>query len=391
MFGKCEFAAVVALIHRADLRHANMAFICENNGIIWDELKQCWGRLPGRAACEIARIIFNPAAYAGGFKHFKIEICALFQPLSFQQLALVHQLIQPHPQLLFDTNHGLLHGRARGNIVTVGVDPHPFKRIGACASQRIKLDNGLQLFAKKAQTPSPVVQMRRPNFQTVSTHAKGAALESLVIASILLCNQISNDLALVIAIATVQILGHRPIGFDRPYAIDAGHRSHDNDIIAFQQSAGRRVAHPIDLLIDLAFFLNVGVRAGHIGFGLIIVVIADEIFHRVVRKKPFELAIKLCCEGFVRRKNNRWALGVLYDPRHGEGLACARGSEQDLTGLARIDAPGQLFDGGGLVACCGELGLKSKRLAPFHLFPVAHIRSGILQDGYLFGRIIVHF
>ena len=98
--------------------------------------------------------------------------------------------------------------------MAVGIDPHPFKRISARPCQWVKLNNGLQLFAKKAQTPSPVVQMRRPNLQTVSTHPKGAALEGLVVAAILLGDEIGNDLALVMAIATVQILSHRPIGFN---------------------------------------------------------------------------------------------------------------------------------------------------------------------------------
>ena len=367
-----------------------MAFIGEDNRIVWYEFKQCGGWFTRRAAGEIARIIFNPAAYACRFKHFQIEICALFQPLRFEQFALTHQLIKPHTQLFFDPDHSLLHGRARGHIVAVGIDPHPFKRISARPCQRVKLNNGLQLFAKKAQTPSPVVQMRRPNLQTVSTHPKSAALEGLVVAAILLGYEIGNDLALVIAIATVQILGHRPIGFNRSYAIDTGDRRHDNDVITLQQSAGRRVTHPVNLLVDLAFLLNIGVRAGHIGLWLVIVVIADEIFHGIIGEKPFEFAIKLGREGFVWRKNNRRALGVLYDPRHGEGLARARGPEQNLIGLSRGDPLHQLFDGGGLVACCGELGFKSKGLAPFHLFPVAHIRSGVLQDGHLFGRIIVH-
>jgi len=47
VFGKCEFAAVVALIHRANLRHANMAFICENNGIVWMNSNSVGGGSPG--------------------------------------------------------------------------------------------------------------------------------------------------------------------------------------------------------------------------------------------------------------------------------------------------------------------------------------------------------
>ena len=84
MFGKGEFTAIIALIHCANLRHADVAFIGEDNGIVGDELKQCRRRLTGCAPGEIARIIFNAAAYACRFKHLKIEICALFQPLRFK-------------------------------------------------------------------------------------------------------------------------------------------------------------------------------------------------------------------------------------------------------------------------------------------------------------------
>ena len=54
MFCKGEFASVVTLIHATNLRHADVAFIGKNNRIVGDELKQCWGRLAGRPACEVA-------------------------------------------------------------------------------------------------------------------------------------------------------------------------------------------------------------------------------------------------------------------------------------------------------------------------------------------------
>jgi hypothetical protein len=50
-------------------------------------------------------------------------------------------------------------------------------------------------------------------------------------------------------------------------------------------SARRRVAHAVDLLVDRGILLDIGVGARHIGFRLVVVVVGDEIFDRVVGKK----------------------------------------------------------------------------------------------------------
>jgi hypothetical protein len=53
VFGQGELAAEVAPIHAADLRHGDVGFVCENNGIVGDELEQRGRRLArarGRSA-----------------------------------------------------------------------------------------------------------------------------------------------------------------------------------------------------------------------------------------------------------------------------------------------------------------------------------------------------
>ena len=80
------------------------------------------------------------------------------------------------------------------------------------------------------------------------------------------------------------------------------------------------MAHAVDLFVDRRFFFDEGIRARHIGFGLVIVVIRDEILHRIIRKEAFEFAIKLCGERFVRRQNEGGALRLGNDLRHGEGF-----------------------------------------------------------------------
>ena len=68
--------------------------------------------------------------------------------------------------------------------------------------------------------------------------------------------------------------GHRRIGLDRADAVDARHRGDDDDVVALEQRARRRVAHAVDLLVDRGFLLDIGVGARDVGFRLVVVVIA---------------------------------------------------------------------------------------------------------------------
>src|SRR6266849_3206149 len=63
------------------------------------------------------------------------------------------------------------------------------------------------------------------------------------------------------------------------------------------------MAHAVDLVVDRGFLLDIGVGARHIGFRLVVVVIGDEILHRVVGKEAPELAVELRRQGLVGRKD----------------------------------------------------------------------------------------
>ena len=100
------------LIHAADLRHGDMAFIDDQQRVFRQIFEQGRRRLAGVAAGEIAGIILDALAGAGGFHHFDIEGGALLQALGFQQFALGDEFVQPLFQLRFDV--------ARSAWVSVG-------------------------------------------------------------------------------------------------------------------------------------------------------------------------------------------------------------------------------------------------------------------------------
>jgi hypothetical protein len=106
----------------------------------------------------------------------------------------------------------------------------------------------------------------------------------------------------------------------------------------------------------MAVFFDEQVALRHIGLGLVVVVIADEILHRVFWEKLAELAVQLRRQRLVGRKHNGWATQPGNGVGHGEGFARAGHAQQNLEHLAVFHTFHQLVDGLGLVAC-GWIGL----------------------------------
>ena len=102
--------------------------------------------------------------------------------------------------------------------------------------------------------------------------------------------------------------------------VNGGHGGNDNHVIARHQVFGGRKAHLLDVLVDRAVFFYEQITAGYIGFGLVIVVVGDEIFHRVFGEKLAHFGIKLSCKGFVVRHDDGGAAALSNDVRHGVGF-----------------------------------------------------------------------
>ena len=101
-------------------------------------------------------------------------------------------------------------------------------------------------------------------------------------------------------------------------------RGDDDDVAPLEDRPGRRVAHPVDLLVQRQFLLDIGVGARDVGFRLVVVVIGDEILDRVLREEALHLAIELRRQRLVRRQDDRRAAGARDDMRHRKGLARCR-------------------------------------------------------------------
>ena len=116
--------------------------------------------------------------------------------------------------------------------------------------------------------------------------------------------------------------------------IDAGNRSHHDDISSLQQGVIGRHAQHIDLVIGHRIFLDVGIGLGHIGFRLIKIEVGNKVFHRILRKQCLKLRIQLTCQGLIVGKDQGWLIDLFNHIGDGEGLAGTGGTQKDLFVLA---------------------------------------------------------
>ncbi len=224
------------------------------------------------------------------------------------------------------------------------------------------------LVAEQVHPPGTVLVVGREDVDAVAAHPERAAREIAGGALVLRGDQVGDQLALVDAVLLLDGEGHRRIGLDRADAVDARHGGDDDDVVAFQQGARRRVPHAVDLLVDRRILLDVGVGARDVGFRLVVVVIRDEILDRVVGEEALELAVKLGRQRLVRRQHQRRALRRLDHLCHGEGLARAGHAQQNLGAVVAVGALDEILDRRRLVALGLQFGLELDLHAAFGLF-----------------------
>ncbi len=106
----------------------------------------------------------------------------------------------------------------------------------------------------------------------------------------------------------------------------------------------------IDMIIDGRIFFDISIGRRDIGFGLIVIVIGDEILNRVFRKELLVLRVELCGQNFIGRQNQRGFLNLRDDVRGRERFAAAGDAQENLMARAVANTLDQFLNGCGLVA-----------------------------------------
>ena len=216
------------------------------------------------------------------------------------------------------------------------------------AGQRVEVLQPLHLVAEELGAEGGL-GVGREDLERVPAHAECPAAQRGVVAVVLQGDELAQELVAVDVAALDQDLAVGVVGLGRAQAEDAGHAGHDHDVAPGEQRRGRRVAQPVDLLVDRRVLLDVEVLARDVGLGLVVVVVGDEVLDGVLREVRAELVAELRRQRLVVGDDESRPLQPLDRRRHGHRLARAGRAEQGDAAVAAIDRLGQRVDGLRLV------------------------------------------
>ena len=201
---------------------------------------------------------------------------------------------------------------------------------------------------------------RRKNIDRVAAHAESPALKIELRALVLHRRQATDNRVAGDFLAALQ-MQHHAVVIDRiADAVNRRHRRHNQAIASLHQRLRRRQAHLLDMLVYARVLFDEQIARRHIRFGLIIIVIRDEILDGVFRKKAAKLRVKLRRQRFVVGENHRRAILARDDLRHREGFSRSGHAEQSLALHSFFDSGQQAGDGLRLIAGRSEIGGKRK-------------------------------
>ena len=237
-----------------------------------------------------------------------------------------------------------------------GVDRHAFELPQRLAPQGVDLPDGLHRVAPKLHPDGPVLFVGREDLHPVAPHPEGAPMKIDVVALVQNLHQLAQHLPAVLHHALLQVEEHAVVGLGGAQTVDAGHRGHDDHVLAVEQRAGGGVAHPVNGFVDGGVFLDIEIGLGDVGLRLIVIVVADEILHRVVREELLELAVELGRQRLVGGQDQGGQVELGHDVGDGKGLAGPGDPQEHLVGIPGPHPRQQLPDGLGLVAGGRERG-----------------------------------
>ena len=142
--------------------------------------------------------------------------------------------------------------------------------------------------------------------------------------------------------------------------------------------AARRRRSMFSLMSGVFFDVDVALR--DVGFGLVVVVVADEIMDGVAREEGAELLVELGGQRLVVGQHQRRFAELGDHITRRKCLAGARRSEQGLARPAVAEALDELGDGLGLIA--GGLEFAGQLELGGHVRPGSRIGERLCSKGY---------
>ncbi len=216
--------------------------------------------------------------------------------------------------------------------------------------ERIEQRQTFHLLVEQLDPQRLILRLGGENIDHLAAHPKGAARKRLIIAGVLQLRETTQNRALIDQHALGQMQHHLQIEIGITQAIDRRDRGDHHHIAPLQQRLGGRESHLLDMFVDRGILLDEGIGAGDIGFRLVIVIVGDEIFDRVVGKELLHLTIQLGGQRLVGRHHHGRSVEIGDHVGDGEGLPRAGHTQQRLMRQSILQPRLQATNRLGLIA-----------------------------------------
>ena len=341
-------AGHVTFVHPADLRDGHVGLVDDDEEVLGEVVEQAVGRGTAGAAVHVHRVVLDARAGADLPHHLDVVRRAHPQALGLEQLALALERGELVLQLELDALDRPLHPLRTGDVVGGREEVELLVLGDDLAGERVQRHQPLDLVAEELDADR-VLLVDGEDLEGVAPDPERAAGERHVVAGVLDLDEAAQDRVAVVLLPHLEPEHPVDVLLRGAETVDAGHGRHHDHVAAGEQRVGRRVAQPLDLLVDRGVLLDVGVRLGDVGLGLVVVVVGDEVLDRVVGEELAQLVGELRRERLVGLEHQHGPLDLLGDPGHGRGLAGAGRAEEDDVLDAALDPLGDLLDGRRLV------------------------------------------
>ena len=345
---------MVAVVHGPDLGQGHVALVHEQQEVVREEVQQGHGGGAGGPVGDDAGVVLDAGAVAQLRHHLHVVLRPLTEPLGLHQLVVVGEVFHLILQLPADLQNGFVHLVLGGDIVAGRVDGHVVQHPVHAAGDRVEVADPVDLVPEELHPDGVVPVVGGVDLHRVPPDPEHVPLKGDVVALVADLHQAAQQLIPV-------PLGPHPEGHHQvgkivrlAQAVDAGHGGYYDHVPPLQQGTGGTEPQPVDLVVGGGILGDIGVRMGDIRLWLVVVVVGDEVLHRVVGEELLELRAQLGGQGLVVGQHQRGPLHLLDDLGHGKGLAGSGNAQQHLLLQPVLDALRQRGNGlrlvpGGLI------------------------------------------
>ena len=325
-------ARTVAVVHGAQLARQHVRLVEEHQRVGGQIVDQGGRRFARQRAGQVARIVFDALGETDFGHHFQVKARALFQPLFFDQLVFLAEELETLAQFVLDGLDGAQHGGAGRHIVRTRVHGEAGDFLPHAARQRVEQLDRFDLVVEHFQAHGQFRMLGGEDVDGIAAHAEGAAAEVDLVARVLHLDQARDDVALADSVFYAQRQNHLVVFVRVTDTVDGRDGGDDDDVAPLHQRLGARQTHLLDMFVDRRVLFDEQVALRHVGFGLVVIVVADEVFDRILREKVAELAVQLRRQRLVGREDDGRPAHARDDVGHGVGLARTGHAQQGLEG-----------------------------------------------------------